>query len=63
MSEAKRNSAAGLQHAGEAVEIGRADEAPLPVPLLRPGVGIEQVDADRATRRGSQSSTRVASSS
>ena len=45
MSEAKRNIPPGLQHAREPVEIDRADEAPLPVLLLRPRVGIEKIDA------------------
>ena len=40
-----------LQHAGKAVEIHLADEAALPVFLLRPGIGIEQVDAERASGR------------
>ena len=36
---------ARLQHARETVEIDRTDEAPLPVLFLRPGIGIEKVDA------------------
>jgi hypothetical protein len=44
MSDAKRNRATGLEDAGEAVEIEPRDEAALPVLLLGPGIGIEQVD-------------------
>ena len=52
MSEAKQNSAAGLQHACEPIEIDGRDEAALPVFPLRPGIGIEQVDlVDRAFRQ------------
>ncbi len=40
--EAENPSA--LQYPSEPVEIDRADEAPLPVLLLRPRVGIEEID-------------------
>ena len=33
-----------LQYACKAVEIDRADEATLPVLLLRPRVGVEEID-------------------
>ena len=41
---------AGGEDAGDAREILRADEAALPVPTLRPRVGIEQVDAGERGR-------------
>jgi hypothetical protein len=41
----KSEPATGLENAGEAVEIEPGDEATLPVLLLGPGIGIEQVDA------------------
>ena len=51
MSEAKRKRPPGFSTRAKAVEIGLADEAPLPVLLLRPGIGIEQVDPVERGRR------------
>ena len=45
MSEAKRKIPPAFSTRAEPVEIDLADEAPLPVFLLRPRVGVEQIDA------------------
>ena len=45
MSVAKRNAPSARERACDAVEVPRIDEASLPVALLRPRVGKEQVDA------------------
>ena len=51
MSVAKRNSPPRLEDARQPLEAVVLDEAPLPVPPLRPRIGIEQVDARERARR------------
>ena len=63
MSVAKRNSAAGLQHARDAVEIVVARRSGASSGALRPGIGIEQVDAGQRGRRAASRAARAASPS
>ena len=50
MSVAKRNSPPVCQNARQPLETVVLDEAPLPVPPLRPWIGIEQIDARERSR-------------
>ena len=56
----KAEFAARAQHAREARDVRRVDEAPLPVAPLRPGIGIKQIDpADRVLRQPVEQVDRV----